>query len=33
MKAYYGTKLILAEPQEKDGKEGYAVKYNDSYTS
>lgn len=33
MKAYYGTKLILAEPQEKDGKQGYAVKYNDGYTS
>ena len=33
MKAYYGTKLILAEPQEKDGKDGYAVKYNDGYTS
>lgn len=33
MQAYYGTKLILAEPQEKDGKEGYAVKYNDGYTS
>lgn len=33
MKAFYGTKLILAEPQEKDGKEGYAVKYSDGYTS
>ena len=33
MKLFYGTKLVLAEPQEKQGKEGYAVKYNDGYTS
>jgi hypothetical protein len=33
MKQFYGTKLVFAEPQEKEGKEGYAVKYNDGYTS
>lgn len=33
MKAFYGTKLVLAEPQQKDGKEGYAVKYADGYIS
>lgn len=33
MKLYYGTKLIQAEPQQKDGKDGYAVKYSDNYTS
>lgn len=33
MKPFYGTKLVLAEPFEKDGKEGYAVKYNDGYAS
>lgn len=30
---YYGTKRITAWTQEKDGKVGYAVKYNDGYTS
>lgn len=30
---YYGTKRITAWPQEKDGREGYAVKYSDGYTS
>lgn len=30
---YVGTKIILAWAQEKEGVEGYAVKYNDGYTS
>lgn len=30
---YIGTKQIVAWPQEKDGKAGYAVKYEDGYTS
>lgn len=30
---YIGTKQVTAWPQEKDGKEGYAVKYADGYTS
>ncbi len=30
---YIGTKEILAWPQEKDGKPGYAVKYADGYIS
>lgn len=30
---YIGSKQILAWPQEKDGKEGYAVKYPDGYIS
>ena len=33
MKAYIGTKIILAEPLEKDGKLGYKVQYPDGYTS
>lgn len=33
MKEYLGTKKIEAEPQEKDGKEGYKVKYPDGYIS
>lgn len=32
-KEYYGTKLITAWPQEKDGAPGYAVKYADGYIS
>ena len=30
---YVGTKIVLAWMQEKDGVEGYAVKYADGYTS
>ena len=30
---YAGTKLITAWEQEKDGQPGYAVKYEDGYTS
>jgi len=33
MKAYIGAKIILAEPQEKDGKAGYKVRYSTSYES
>ncbi len=33
MKKFIGTKLVEAEPQEKDGKEGYKVKYPDGYES
>ena len=32
-KDYYGTKRITAWSQEKDGKQGYAVKYSDGYIS
>lgn len=33
MKAYVGAKIILAEPQERDGNPGYAVVYPDGYRS
>lgn len=33
MEFYYGTKLIHAEPQEKDGNAGYKVIYSDNYVS
>lgn len=33
MAAYIGTKIVLAEPKEKDGKPGYAVAYEDGYVS
>ena len=33
MKYYIGTKIIQAELQEKDGKEGYKVRYLDGYDS
>lgn len=33
MKQYIGTKVIMAEPQEKDGKPGYKVQYEDGYIS
>lgn len=33
MKKYIGTKIIEAEPQVKDGVDGYKVKYNDGYVS
>ena len=33
MKQYLGTKTVMAEPQEKDGKAGYKVVYEDGYVS
>lgn len=33
MKTYVGVKKVLACHQEKDGKPGYAVKYEDGYVS
>lgn len=33
MDKYIGTKMIEAEPQEKDGKAGYKVVYQDGYES
>ena len=33
MKNYIGTKIVKAEPMEKDGKAGYRVKYPDGYES
>lgn len=33
MKKYIGTKKVEAEPQEKDGKQGYKVAYKDGYVS
>jgi hypothetical protein len=35
MKAYVGSKIIKAEPQDhpKTGEEGYAVEYPDGYRS
>lgn len=33
MTAYIGTKIILAEPETKDGRDGYKVVYEDGYTS
>jgi hypothetical protein len=30
---YVGIKIVMAWPQEKDGKPGYSVKYEDGYTS
>ena len=32
-KAYIGAKVVVAWPETKDGKEGYAVKYADGYMS
>ena len=32
-KAYIGTKIIQAEPQDKDGIHGYTVIYPDGYAS
>ncbi len=32
-KIYYGTKLVKACPEEKDGKPGYRVEYPDGYVS
>lgn len=33
MKNYIGAKVVKAEPQEKDGRAGYKVKYPDGYES
>jgi hypothetical protein len=33
MKEYIGIKLIKAEPEVKDGREGYKVIYKDGYVS
>lgn len=33
MKTYIGSKVINAEPQEKDGEPGYKVVYPDNYVS
>lgn len=33
MKAYIGAKIISAEPQAKNGQEGYRVRYPDGYVS
>lgn len=33
MKNYIGVKIIKAEPEKKDGQEGYKVKYLDGYES
>lgn len=33
MTKYVGTKLIEAEPRQKDGKDGYKVVYDDGYVS
>jgi hypothetical protein len=30
---YIGTKMVVAWPQEKDGEDGYAVKYDNGYIS
>lgn len=32
-KAYIGTKIVQAEPAEKDGQAGYSVIYPDGYAS
>lgn len=33
MENYIGVKIVKAEPEEKDGRPGYKVKYPDSYVS
>jgi len=33
MKTYIGCKIINAEPQEKNGEQGYKVVYPDGYVS
>lgn len=33
MKNYIGVKIVKAEPKEKNGVHGYAVKYPDGYVS
>jgi len=33
VKAYIGSKIILARPQERNGEPGYEVQYPDGYMS
>lgn len=33
MKNYIGVKIVKAEPQKKNGEDGYKVKYKDGYES
>ena len=33
MDRYLGTKIVLAEPADRDGRDGYMVVYEDGYTS
>lgn len=33
MERYIGTKIVAAETQVKDGRDGYKVVYEDGYTS
>lgn len=33
MKNYIGVKIVKAKPQEKDGRKGYQVVYQDGYVS
>ena len=33
MKTYVGTKIVMAETEEKNGEDGYAVVYADGYRS
>lgn len=33
MRTYIGTKIVYAYPESKDGKDGYAVVYEDGYRS
>ena len=33
MKNYVGVKIVKAEPQDKNGRPGYQVKYPDGYES
>lgn len=33
MKNYIGVKIVKAEPQERNGRPGYRVKYPDGYES
>lgn len=33
MKNYIGVKIVKAEPEEREGKAGYKVRYEDGYIS
>lgn len=33
MKTYVGVKIVKAEPEVRNGKEGYRVRYSDGYVS
>lgn len=33
MKTYIGTKIVNAQPEQRQGLDGYRVEYNDGYTS